>query len=129
MKTGDAPAPDPLLRELRQDLDAIDTILLNALLLRHQATRRVGRVKGDRDIPVMQPDRVRVVLRRATEFALEHGMSPSALQDVFTTLISDACRREEGEPAHAGPAEAGQAAQDRIEALVGSIENRAHTAD
>ncbi|MFF8957901.1 chorismate mutase [Streptomyces sp. NPDC014894] len=109
-----------MLRELRADLDAVDRIILNALLMRHHCTRRIGVLKKSKDIPVMQSGRVRFVLERATDFALENGMNPLALQDVFATLISDACREEEG---HSAPVDA---ARERISLMVGGVERGAH---
>ncbi|WP_445402761.1 chorismate mutase [Streptomyces sp. LE64] len=124
MTSGDPEdAHQQVLRELRADLDAVDRILLNALLMRHHCTRRIGEMKKGNDIPVMQPARVRTVLERATEFALEHGLNPRALQDVYTTLISDACREEEGRSAPL------DSARDRIAVLVGGVERGAHASD
>lgn len=109
-----------VLQELRKELDAIDETLLNAILLRHRCTRRVGELKESNAIPVMQPNRVRVVLERATSFAETHDMNPQALQDVFTTLIIDACREEERGSAHH------ETSTDRIESLVEKVRNHAH---
>ncbi|WP_016823055.1 chorismate mutase [Streptomyces viridosporus] len=110
-----------VLSELRAELDAVDAIVLNALLIRYQCTRRIGRAKESHGIPVMQTGRVRLVLERATAFGLEHGMNPLALQDVFVTLIEDACRAEEGA---VPPIET---AWDRIAELTERVKSGAHT--
>ncbi|MFD3412082.1 chorismate mutase [Streptomyces cyaneofuscatus] len=118
--------PDPL-GELRRELDAIDTVLLNALLLRFRCIHRIGSAKDSHSIPVMQPDRVRAVLRRATEFAEEHQLDPAAWQDVFAVLISEACRQEEGARPSA-PSGAEASSWDRLEEIVREITDRAHSA-
>ncbi|WP_179500115.1 chorismate mutase [Streptomyces sp. WZ.A104] len=120
-------APDPL-GELRRELDAIDAILLDALLLRFRCIHRIGAAKGSHSIPVMQPQRVRSVLRRATKFAEEHRLNPTALQDVFAVLITEACRQEESVDRSADPDLARASSWDRVEEIVREIQDRAHSA-
>ncbi len=110
-----------VLGPLRTELDALDTILLNVVLMRARCVHRIGVAKGSNGIPVMQPARVREVLERATEFALKNGLNPHALQDLFTILITDACRDEEGRSA---PAES---MEERIEELTKGITGDAYT--
>lgn len=112
------------LADLRAELDAVDVILLNGLLARDRCIRRIGRLKASSEIPVMQDDRVRLVLDRATAFALDNGMDPHVLQDVFAGLITGACRQEEGQ-AHPSAPEA----RDRVASLVKEITGRANAAD
>ncbi|WP_017578525.1 chorismate mutase [Nocardiopsis kunsanensis] len=115
--------PHDSLDGLRRELDSVDRILLNSLMLRRDCVRRIGLVKHDTNTPVMQPDRVRAVLGRATDFALDSGMSPYMLQDVYAALIAEACREEDGLGLPKGDP------RDRIEVLAEEIENRAHTTD
>ncbi|WP_017608953.1 MFS transporter [Nocardiopsis xinjiangensis] len=115
--------PHDSLDELRHELDSVDRILLNSLLLRRDCIRRIGLVKHATNTSVMQPERVRSVLGRATEFALDSGMNPYVLQDVYASLIKEACREEDGTGLPEGDP------KDRIEVLAEEIENRAHTTD
>lgn len=120
METLPPPGAD-VLDALRRELDAIDAVLLNTLLLRFRCTARIGAAKGAHAIPVMQPERVRTVLRRAGDFAEQHHLNPHALQDVFAVLIADACREEDGHPLPPASAR-------RVEEIARDIENRAYSA-
>ena len=87
-----APATIPELDLLRARLDRIDESLLNNLRERIACCVDIADLKRQHSVPVMQPDRVRVVLQRTASFAAETGIDEDFLHRVYVLIIEEACR-------------------------------------
>lgn len=83
------------LEDLRAELDGIDDRLLDDVRARIEVCARIAVVKRRQAIPVMQPRRVGAVHEHARSYALEHGLSPSFLHDLYDLLIAETCRVED----------------------------------
>ncbi|WP_080731018.1 chorismate mutase family protein [Rhodococcoides fascians] len=83
------------LAELRRELDGVDEVLRAAVRDRIDVCVRVAHVKREFGIPMMQPGRVGVVTERAREFASANGLSPDFLEELYKSMIAEACRVED----------------------------------
>jgi len=83
------------LEALRGELDAVDGRLRETLRDRLDCCVRIGQLKRDSAIPMMQPQRIGIVQQRAAAFAAEHGMSPSFLRALYELIIAETCRIED----------------------------------
>lgn len=91
----DAQSGEQKLVELRIELDQIDEVLKAAIRDRIGVCVRVAHVKRDHAIPMMQPGRVGVVIERARSFASANGLSPDFLEQLYRSMIAEACRVED----------------------------------
>ncbi|OZC82351.1 chorismate mutase [Rhodococcus sp. 06-412-2C] len=92
---GHRAAGEQKLAELRRELDGIDEVLRAAIRDRIDVCVRVAHVKREHSIPMMQPGRVGLVTERAREFASANGLSPDFLEELYRSMIAEACRVED----------------------------------
>ncbi|WP_341514142.1 chorismate mutase family protein [Rhodococcus qingshengii] len=83
------------LDSFRRDLDAIDALLLETVRQRLELCLRIGEWKRSREVPMMQPGRVRLVQERAREFARRHDLSPDFFNALYELMIAETCRLED----------------------------------
>jgi chorismate mutase-like protein len=83
------------LEPFRRRLDAIDDEIAKLLGERLQICREVAVYKSEHEIPMMQPDRVKVVRDRYLARGAEHDLPPEFTSDLFDLLISTTCRLED----------------------------------
>jgi len=83
------------LANLRAELDRIDHRLLETIRARLDCCCRIGLLKRDAAIPMMQPQRIGIVQQRAADFARAHGLSAAFLHNVYELLIAETCRLED----------------------------------
>ncbi|NLE80897.1 MAG: chorismate mutase family protein [Rhodococcus sp.] len=83
------------LEFLRAELDEIDSALMETVRARLEVCLRIGHLKQEADIPVVQPARMGLVHERARDFANAHGLSPDFFNTLYTILIAETCRLEE----------------------------------
>jgi chorismate mutase len=67
------------LDDLRAELEAIDTELVQALARRFKVVMKVAAVKADEGIPVVLPDRIAQVLDRVAARRLYHLIIDEAI--------------------------------------------------
>lgn len=82
------------LQALRDELDGIDWRLMETLRQRLDCCCRIGLHKRVHAIPMMQPQRIGLVQRRAAEFAANHGMRGDFLRRLYELIIEETCRLE-----------------------------------
>ena len=83
------------LSNFRAALDRIDSQLIELLGQRFEVCRKVAEFKRQNEVPMMQPDRVKEVLRRNSELAKAHAVNPEFVQELYTLVIGEACRLED----------------------------------
>jgi chorismate mutase len=83
------------LDESRAELDRVDARILDAMSARFRIIEAVGRLKQTAGIPMMQPDRVAFVQRRARDHAEATGMSRDFLATLYALIVQEACRVED----------------------------------
>lgn len=80
---------DAQLQLLRDDIDDIDTQLVNLLAKRRKVTTKVGELKSQVGMPIYAPEREAALLKVRREQAVEHGLSPDLIEDVLRRLMRD----------------------------------------
>jgi chorismate mutase len=90
-----APAPDNGLEPFRRRLDEIDDAIAKLFGERLQICREVAVHKSEHGIPMMQPDRVKLVRERYLARGAEHDLPPQFSSELFELLIGTTCRLED----------------------------------
>lgn len=75
------------LEELRDEIDRIDTEIIDLIGRRQDCAGRIAHQKYVEHQPVRDEERRRAVLDRAFERAVERGVDATAVQQVFELLI------------------------------------------
>jgi chorismate mutase-like protein len=83
------------LEGLRREIDALDDVIVTTLARRLQVCAEVAGHKAREGIPVMQPDRVRLVMERSARLAESCGISPELIVQIYGLIIDAACRLED----------------------------------
>ena len=98
------PAPERLdptartaveLEPLRAELDALDRLLLDTVRDRIRCCVRIGETKRRLGVPMMQPQRIDLVQRRATAYAAQHGLDAGFLGRLYDVIVEETCRVED----------------------------------
>ncbi|PZT70916.1 4-amino-4-deoxychorismate mutase [Streptomyces sp. SW4] len=91
------------LPALREQLDAVDAVLLETVRERLEICLRIGEYKRVHGVPMMQPQRIATVQDRAARFARQHGIDPEFLRRLYDVVIAETCRLEDEWIAGGGP--------------------------
>jgi 4-amino-4-deoxychorismate mutase len=83
------------LEPFRERLDRIDDEIARLLGERLQICREVAVFKSEHGIPMMQPERVKIVRDRYLARGAEHDLPPQFCADLFDLLIATTCRLED----------------------------------
>jgi 4-amino-4-deoxychorismate mutase len=83
------------LEPFRRRLDAIDDEIAKLLGERLQICREVAVYKSEHEIPMMQPDRVKLVRERYLARGAENDLPVEFSADLFDLLIATTCRLED----------------------------------
>ena len=82
------------LKTVRGEIDAIDGQLLKLLAKRFDTTKRAAEFKIANQLPMMQTDRVRLVLDRIAERAQKEELDGQFGRTIWRAIIQEACRLE-----------------------------------
>jgi 4-amino-4-deoxychorismate mutase len=83
------------LEPFRRRLDEVDDQIAALLGERLQICREVAVYKSEHEIPMMQPERVKVVRERYLARGAEHDLPEQFTSDLFDLLIATTCRLED----------------------------------
>jgi 4-amino-4-deoxychorismate mutase len=83
------------LEPFRRRLDEIDEQIAKLLGERLDICREVAVYKSEHEIPMMQPDRVKIVRERYLARGAEVGLPQDFTSDLFDLLITTTCRLED----------------------------------
>jgi 4-amino-4-deoxychorismate mutase len=83
------------LEPFRRRLDEIDDQIAKLLGERLDICREVAVYKSEHEIPMMQPDRVKIVRERYLSRGAEAGLPEDFSSDLFELLIATTCRLED----------------------------------
>lgn len=83
------------LSQFRQEIDNLDTQIIEALGKRFEVCRQVAHFKKATKIPMMQPGRVEEVKRRRQELGLQHSMDADFMLNLYSLIIQESCRVED----------------------------------
>ncbi len=82
------------LEALRARLDAIDALLLEQLRDRIRCCLAIADYKSRHGVPMMQPQRIEVVQRRAARYGADNGIDGDFLRRLYDLIIAETCRVE-----------------------------------
>jgi para-aminobenzoate synthetase len=83
------------LSQFRQEIDNLDTQIIEALGKRFEVCRQVAHFKKATKIPMMQPGRVEEVKRRRQELGLQHSIDADFMLNLYSLIIQESCRIED----------------------------------
>ncbi len=83
------------LAPLRQQIDAIDSQLVQLLAARAKVTALVGKVKQQFALPVYVPEREQMLLSARREQALAQQVSPELVEDVLRRIMRESYATQE----------------------------------
>src|SRR5919112_3800370 len=83
------------LEPFRRRLDTIDDQIATLLGERLQICREVAVYKSEHEIPMMQPERVKIVRERYLARGAEHDLPEQFTSELFELLIATTCRLED----------------------------------
>jgi chorismate mutase len=83
------------LEPFRERLDLIDEQIARLLGERFEICREVAVYKSEHEIPMMQPDRVKIVRERYLARGAEVGLPAEFTADLFDLLIAATCKAED----------------------------------
>ena len=90
--------PDTVTSELdalRAEIERIDETLVQAIERRMQLARRIGQLKRESGLTLVQPAREAAVVRRAAELARATGIDGEAVREIFWRLIEMSRKEQE----------------------------------
>jgi len=83
------------LSPFREEIDALDTQIVELLARRFAVVRRVAVVKKAEGLPAVLPDRIEAVKQRAAAMGQTKGLDPEFVSNLYQMIIDEACRLEE----------------------------------
>ncbi|HXR61081.1 MAG TPA: chorismate mutase [Solirubrobacterales bacterium] len=83
------------LEPFRRRLDEIDEGIAELLGERLDICREVAVYKSEHQIPMMQPDRVKIVRERYLSRGVEAGLPAEFCSELFELLIATTCKLED----------------------------------
>ncbi|WP_256592887.1 chorismate mutase [Pseudomonas sp. 2822-17] len=87
--------PSTILQPMRDQLDRINTHLVDLLGERMSVCMEIAELKAAHDIPMMQPKRIVQVMDQLASHASKVGLRPDYVQSVFKLIIEETCNQEE----------------------------------
>lgn len=85
---------DMRLEMLRNEIDEIDTEIIQALARRMDVSRRIGSLKNENRMPVLQPERYNNVLSSRIAEAKELGINPEMMRKILLAIHDESVRQQ-----------------------------------
>jgi len=89
------------LEEVRTEIDVLDTKLVDLIAERSHLIRQAAAFKNSIE-EVKAADRIEFILQRARHHAIERGVSPNMISELFTIMIDEMVETEISELRNAG---------------------------
>jgi 4-amino-4-deoxychorismate mutase len=83
------------LEGFRQEIDAVDSQIIEALAKRFEIAKRVADFKKQQGIPMMQPERVQAVKERRRKLGMQHGLDGDFIVQMYSLIVQETCRMED----------------------------------
>lgn len=84
------------LVECRTGIEELDRRLVALLAERFALAQRTAGLKRDLGMPILDPEREAIVIRRAVEAARVHGLSTEPVREIFWHVVGMSRRGQEG---------------------------------
>ncbi len=81
------------LKEVRDEIDIIDDKLVQLISQRSHLVRQAANFKNSVD-EVKAEDRIEFILQKVRHAAIEAGISPNMISELFTTMINEMVEME-----------------------------------
>ncbi len=98
-KTTDEPmkttSTDDSLKEMRQQIDTIDSQLIDLLAQRMKVCRQVGEYKKRNDITVIQSDRYHEILVKRSQQGASKGLDTTFVKNIMNLIHDESVRQQE----------------------------------
>ena len=91
----DSVVADEELRLLREQIDHLDSRLLQLLAARFDVSRQIARVKAQGNLAVFQPKRWDALLRHRIETGQEIGLDEGFVKGIFEKIHAESVRVQE----------------------------------
>ncbi len=88
------PSPEEIhhIGELRERISQIDTRILHLLSMRFGYAKRIGKLKLEQSLPVLDDTREKTLRKMYDTLAQQYGLSSKFVQDLFTEIIEESKR-------------------------------------
>ena len=83
------------LNKLREEIDQVDTRLLDLLSERVKLVQEVGEYKKTNDLPIVDPEREQKIIDQKIEKAAHLNLRPEFIQKIWRTIFDEAYVLEE----------------------------------
>ncbi len=83
------------LAECRIGIEELDRRLVALLAERFALAQRTAGLKRDLGMPILDPEREAIVIRRAVEAARQHGLSTEPVREIFWHVVGMSRRGQE----------------------------------
>lgn len=83
------------LEGFRQEIDAVDCQIIEALAKRFEIAKRVADFKKQKGIPMMQPARVEAVKQHRRQLGMQHGLDGEFMIALYSLIIQETCCMED----------------------------------
>ncbi len=77
------------IKKLRKEIDEQDAIIVRALGKRFEATREVGEIKAENDLPARDPKREEEQRERIAELAVDAGIPNELIQEILGLILTE----------------------------------------
>lgn len=94
---------DPQLSQLRAQIDALDSELVDLLNRRAKVTAQVGQVKSRTGMPIYVPEREAELISKRREEAQAQGVSPGLVEDLLRRIMRESYATQDGDFLQANP--------------------------
>ena len=95
LRSTDSVVADEELRLLREQIDHLDSRLLQLLAARFDVSRQIARVKAQGNLAVFQPKRWDALLRHRIETGQEIGLDEGFVKGIFEKIHAESVRVQE----------------------------------
>ncbi|WP_100655651.1 bifunctional chorismate mutase/prephenate dehydrogenase [Alteromonas flava] len=96
--------PAATLAALREQIDELDTQLVDLLRRRAQVTAQVGKVKSQTGMPIYVPEREAELIAKRRQQAEDEGVSANMVEDLLRRIMRESYATQDGEFLKANPA-------------------------
>jgi chorismate mutase-like protein len=83
------------LSNFRDRIDEIDEKIVRLISERLKICKTVAKYKSEKDIPMMQPGRVKEVLAKRRKLADELAINPDLVENIYKLIVEEACLLED----------------------------------
>lgn len=85
------------IKTMRCEIDAIDQKIVELLGKRMEISDKIGKIKMQNNVCVLQRERWNQIMKRATQMAKEKGVTPEFIEKIFKAIHQESIDRQKGQ--------------------------------